>query len=274
LQENEIREVIKLEEIQQEEQREDEKPVTEEEIENRLQELRGKVPSFVIRDLRENLSGKQLTKGKLEKIINRVVSSYFSSRGSSQNFSKYVADMNKKLDDLAKEIRDLKQSREKLHETEKIPPAEKAELDKYMETQELESQPPERVLFSMQEQGGARLERLPEDVLSIMLAMKWVEFLVEKVGITNLPDVLEFYVELGWISDEVFTKLIKYARGTKPFHEEVDWKPEEKLTARDHMLSLLFIERLRGRRISRDLLILLDREINKIKSSAEEIYGV
>ncbi len=273
MEENEIREVIKLEEIQQEEQRDDEKPVTEEEIEDRLQELRGKVPSFVIRDLRENLSGKQLTKGKLEKIINRVVSSYFSSRGSSQNFSKYVADMNKKLDDLAKEIRDLKQSTEKTHETEEIPLAEK-ELDRDTETPEFESQPPERVLFAMQGQVGARLERLPEDVLSIMLAMKWVEFLVEKVGITNLPDVLEFYVELGWISDEVFTKLIKYARGTKPFHEEVDWKPEEKLTARDHMLSLLFIERLRGRRISRDLLILLDREIKKIKSSAEEIYGV
>ncbi len=136
---------------------------------------------------------------------------------------------------------------------------------------------PEEFLFVAGDDGDddeVRLKSIPDDVFSIMITMKWIELMVEKVGITNLPDVLEFYCDMEWISDAVVAKLIKYAKGTKPFHEDVDWKPEEKLTARDHMLSLLFVERLRGKQVSKDLLIQLDRELKKIRSGAEEIYGI
>ncbi|HIP16227.1 MAG TPA: flagellar protein E, partial [Methanothermococcus okinawensis] len=31
-------------------------------------------------------------------------------------------------------------------------------------------------------------------------AFKWIEYLSEKVGYSNIPDVLEFYYNLGWLS--------------------------------------------------------------------------
>lgn len=276
--ENEIREIIRIEEEEENEERKeagDEELVSREELESRLRSLRGKVPSFVINDLLENLTDKELTKKKLDRLIDRVITAYISGRGSSDPaLSKYITELNKKIDSLTSEIKELKEKEAKVEEMQESIIEERQKEVKPLE--ELKTLPPEKFLFTTSTRGDSevRLKKIPEDVLSIMIAMKWVEFLIEKVGITNLPEVLEFYCDLGWISEEVLTKLIKYAKGTKPFHEDMDWKPEEKLTARDHMLSLLFIERLRGRKISKDLLIMLDRELKKIRSSAEEIYGV
>ncbi|GBE54650.1 archaeal flagella protein [archaeon BMS3Bbin15] len=285
-----IREIIRVDDMEEKEEDTSEKgedrPVSREELETKLGNLKGRVPSFVISDLMQNLTGKELTKKKLERIMNRVVSTYFASRGGGRGeargrgggeaFSEYVRELNNKLDLLSSEIKELKYKKKesKKKREENYRSAEKSKVPENLE--ELKSLPPESFLFAAQtgDDKGVRLKSIPEDVLSIMISMKWVEFLIETVGITNFADVLEFYSDLGWISESVLTKLIKYAKGTRPFHEDMDWKPEEKLTARDHMLSLMFIERLRGKKISKDLLILLDRELKKIRSGAEEIYGV
>ncbi|NOZ82996.1 MAG: hypothetical protein GXN98_04190, partial [Euryarchaeota archaeon] len=75
-----IREVIRIEEEQEEapsqEAREGEEFLTPEEVEARLKSLRGKVPTFIINDLLENLSGRSITREKLEKIIDRVITAY------------------------------------------------------------------------------------------------------------------------------------------------------------------------------------------------------
>lgn len=285
-----IREIIRVDEMEEKEENTSEKgedmPVSRGELERKLDNLKGRVPSFVINDLMQNLTGKKLTKKKLNRIIDRVASTYFASRGGGSGearggdggeaFSEYVRELNNKLDLLSSELKELKskkkESKKKMEEN--YISVGKSKLPENLE--ELKNLPPESFLFATQtgDDKGVRLKSIPEDVLSIMISMKWVEFLIETVGITNLADVLEFYSGLGWISDSVLTKLIKYAKGTRPFHEDMDWKPEDKLTARDHMLSLMFIERLRGKKISKDLLILLDRELKKIRSGAEEIYGV
>ncbi|HIP15624.1 MAG TPA: flagellar protein E, partial [Methanothermococcus okinawensis] len=46
----------------------------------------------------------------------------------------------------------------------------------------------------------AKLEKIPDDPISIIFAFKWIEYLSEKVGYSNIPDVLEFYYNLGWLS--------------------------------------------------------------------------
>jgi len=277
-----IREVIRIDEEQEEAPAQEavegagDEFLTPEEIEARLKSLRGKVPTFIINDLLENLSGRSITREKLEKIIDRVVTAYYASSGGES--SAYISELNRKIDMLASQIREIAESRAQEEDAMEVQEEEVEEPNHSRRAPSAEvvrELPPEQALFaSAGERRKPRLSRIPEDVLSIMIAMKWLEFLIEKVGITNLPEVLEFYSDLGWISEEVVTKLLKYARGTKPFHQDLDWKPEDKLTARDHMLSLLFIERLRGRKVSKDLLIKLEREIQKIKAGAEEIYGV
>lgn len=254
--------------------------LTPEEMENKLIEIRGKVPSFVINDIRENLKDKTLNGEKLSNIISRVVNAYHMSKGGASgggagNFTDIIGKFSQHLEELTREVKEIKSGKPqpRVNTSPKPPKVEK----KVKRIEELSSMKPEEFLFVSGDGDGddeVRLKSIPDDVFSIMITMKWIELMVEKVGITNLPDVLEFYCDMEWISDAVVAKLIKYAKGTKPFHEDVDWKPEEKLTARDHMLSLLFVERLRGKQVSKDLLIQLDRELKKIRSGAEEIYGI
>lgn len=129
-------------------------------------------------------------------------------------------------------------------------------------------------LLFEEEPKKARLEKLPEDIASTMIALKWLGFLIDRVGIQNLEKVLEFYYEIGWISEEVLNQLLCYAKGTRPHHRDPEWKPAEKLTIQDHIINLLFIERLRGLRISRHVLDKLEREIKILERTLDEFYGI
>lgn len=129
-------------------------------------------------------------------------------------------------------------------------------------------------LLFEEEPRKARLEKLPEDIVSTMIALKWLGFLIDRVGIQNLERVLEFYYEIGWISEEVLNQLLNYARGTRPHHRDPEWKPAEKLTVQDHLISLLFIERLRGLKINRAVLDKLEREIKMLEKTLDEFYGI
>ncbi|WP_297496076.1 FlaD/FlaE family flagellar protein, partial [Thermococcus sp.] len=53
-----------------------------------------------------------------------------------------------------------------------------------------------------------------------------------------------------------------------------EWKPAEKLTVQDHLISLLFIERLRGLKINRNVLDKLEREIKMLEKTLDEFYGI
>ncbi|AGT34270.1 hypothetical protein OCC_13935 [Thermococcus litoralis DSM 5473] len=129
-------------------------------------------------------------------------------------------------------------------------------------------------LLFAEEPKKARLETLPEDIVSTMIALKWLGFLIDRVGIQNLESVLEFYYDIGWISERVLNALLRYAKGTRPHHRDPEWKPSEKLTVQDHLISLLFIERLRGLRITRDVLDKLEREVKILEKTLDEFYGV
>ncbi|WP_297070824.1 FlaD/FlaE family flagellar protein, partial [Thermococcus sp.] len=82
------------------------------------------------------------------------------------------------------------------------------------------------------------------------------------------------YYGIGWISEEVLNTLMKYAEGIRPHPREPEWRPDEKLTIKDHLVSLLFIERLRGVRITREVLDSIEREMRLIGKVLDDIYGV
>lgn len=293
-----IREIISLEEdlelpveqadLEGEEEQKPSKYLSEGQIKDRLDELKGKVPSFVVKEIRDNVSSRNVTRDQLENIIERVITAYLKRKdmGSAEGISNLIQNLTEKLDTMAEEIKSVKLGSNghdngkgghpimEEHNGEGNNNIDKVENENGSDLGDFSSLGPEQFLFSAGNPNGARLKDIPEDVFSVMLSMKWLEFIVEKVGVTHLGDILEFYNDMGWISDKVLDKLIKFSRGTRPFHQEVDWKPEEKLTARDHLLSLLFVERLRGKKVSKDMLIQLDRELKKIKAGAEEIYGI
>ncbi len=98
------------------------------------------------------------------------------------------------------------------------------------------------------------------------IVLEWLDFLISKNDIGELIKILSYYVDLGWISEDVKNHLISYARGfmetteTSSFSEvQLDSKkyrlmgsknkkkeksleaPSTNLKTRDHIRSLLYI---------------------------------
>ncbi|WP_406659846.1 FlaD/FlaE family flagellar protein [Methanolobus sp. ZRKC3] len=115
-----------------------------------------------------------------------------------------------------------------------------------------------------------RLEHLRTDPTSVVVLLNWIEFLMERVGRNNLMDALDYYVDIGWISEDVRAEIMAYARGIDYYVEKPTWR----LLPEDHTKSLLFIERLCGRKIDRNMLSSIDREMSKVKHGLEELYGI
>ncbi|WP_135609949.1 FlaD/FlaE family flagellar protein [Methanococcoides sp. AM1] len=115
-----------------------------------------------------------------------------------------------------------------------------------------------------------RLESIKKNPMSVVVLLNWIEFLMERVGRNNLMDALDYYVDIGWISEEVRSEIMAYARGIDYYVEKPTWR----LLPEDHTKSLLFIERLCGRKIDRNMLSMVDREMAKVKHGLEELYGI
>ncbi|PTD94829.1 hypothetical protein C9439_00355 [archaeon SCG-AAA382B04] len=125
------------------------------------------------------------------------------------------------------------------------------------------------------------LKKPPEGFKELMIALKWIEFLVGKVGHSGLEEVLEFYKEMGWINDDVLVSLEKLSMGFRSFRgdgdqefireEEADLKPQSYLTSKDHIKSLLYIRSLKGEEIDNDLIAKLNKKFKRINKRASNI---
>jgi flagellar protein FlaD len=70
---------------------------------------------------------------------------------------------------------------------------------------------------------------------------------MERVGYEECIEALNHYVDIGWISEDVFIDLSKVVRSLGT-HWQAKEKPVGYLTPTDHVRSLLFIEELQGKR--------------------------
>ncbi len=114
-----------------------------------------------------------------------------------------------------------------------------------------------------------QLAHIMKNSSSIKLCMEWLEFLMELVGRNNLPDILSYYEELGWITEEVRMELMRYAEGIDFYMEKPDWK----LNPDDHVKSIWFIENLAGIKVDKNRLSVIDRDIEKVRKGSE-IYTI
>jgi len=147
--------------------------------------------------------------------------------------------------------------------------------------------------------GKPLLTYIKKDYYTVVLLMRWIEFLFEHVKRDKITLLLDYYVDIGWISKEVKSEIMAYARGevqdvTKYFpDEEIEAEietpegtikaPEPKvykkvddwrLSAEDHLKSLLFIMKIAGIEVNKDRLNSLEQEIEKFKKSLWEYHGV
>ena len=167
------------------------------------------------------------------------------------------------------------------------------------EEERRESRHPETKEKAMRTEEGPILKHIKKDYYTIVLLMRWIEFLFERVKRDKITLLLDYYVDIGWISKEVKSEIMAYARGevqdvTKYFPEEEleaeietpagtirapkpriykkveDWR----LSAEDHLKSLLFIMKIAGVEVNKDRLNSLEQEIEKFKKSLWEYHGV
>ncbi len=89
------------------------------------------------------------------------------------------------------------------------------------------------------------LADIPDNSQSHMMAIKWTEFMLEKVGPSNIRKLLEYYRNLRWISDRVVSKIMHQVKGfdTEKIEPEYDdWR----MSTDDHMKTLVFLEKIKG----------------------------
>ncbi|NJE13534.1 FlaD/FlaE family flagellar protein [Thermococcus sp. LS2] len=269
-----------------------------EKVEEKIEETpKEEAPSEIIEELPEKI---EELHEKVEEIAEKI-------KEKKENIAKEVPEevekMEKKIEEVevAPEVEEIPEEKievveEKPEVVEKVAEEEKEKVEEVVEKPgvvEVKADKEEKIkggvemaeerlslpqdianLLFAEEPKKARLEKIPEDIVSTMIALKWLGFLIDRVGIQNLERVLEFYYEIGWISENVLNTLLRYAKGTRPHHRDPEWKPAEKLTVQDHLVSLLFIERLKGLRITRDVLDKLERELKMLEKTLDEFYGV
>ncbi|HDD04920.1 MAG TPA: hypothetical protein ENF51_00315 [Candidatus Aenigmarchaeota archaeon] len=94
-------------------------------------------------------------------------------------------------------------------------------------------------------EGEALLSSLDMTNTSVIANLiEWLKFLMEKVGRDHLRETLDYYVTLGWISEDVKQVLLRYSKGI----ESKKVGKLKKLSARDHLKSMEYINKLRSLR--------------------------
>ena len=109
------------------------------------------------------------------------------------------------------------------------------------------------------------LKEVPNDPESIIVLMKWLQHLIDKCGHDNLSDILNYYVDIGWISEDAKISLIDYSQGiTEDKKVNYNKTDASHLPSKDHIQSLIFIEKLKGKEFDKHFIDRIDGELERI----------
>lgn len=123
------------------------------------------------------------------------------------------------------------------------------------------------------------LQFIPTDPERIIVLMNWIQYLVNRCGHKQLENVLDYYVDVDWITDDVKISLLEYATGvterTDGAIESSSKKKEEKtanLPSKDHIQSYLYIQRLKGTKIKKHFVERINGELARIQKKVDTYY--
>jgi flagellar protein FlaD len=232
---------------------------TPEQIDEKIGKLRGRLPSIFLNKLAASLKKARVTEAQCDVIIERAVAAFERSKKVDE---KYMMEISQRLDNLDKSILSLVQFLERgINGVEATPT---------LTLTPTPTSPAEAVAVPPEVKREARLTRIENEIQNIVVLLKWIEFLMERVGRENLEDVVDYYVEIGWISEEIRDKVMTYSKRIE-VREEAH---SSQLSIEDHVRSLVFIEKLRGSEVDSELTATLEKELEKeiamIKKGAEE----
>ena len=219
-------------------------------LQSKMDSANKSIPKFVLEELRQKVlnSPTKFSKSDIEALFNNLEQRYNESKENS---------LLGKVDNLFREISNvekmLSSDGKKGSETEVEPPSVQAR-------------------YPWKSHRKAKLETIGDDVVSLMVALRWLEFLLDNYGPENTIDVLDYYDSIGWISQSVKEQMIKFTKMTGIISPVQEYKI--KPTIQDHIVTMLFIEKLNGGEITRDLIEALERDFRMLKKGVDELYGI
>lgn len=238
----------------EEKEEEEEGVMTPLQIQREIDQLRGKIPSFILKDLSDSLKHRNVTQYQFDQIKEKLVEQIEGGR------------LDTRIDKITDQVNRLATTIESIGKFlageqvqlpfgeeppgEELPTAEEGEGVAPPEEGEKKGALGEKVegIKTLQLpglRGRPRLTEIKNDAISSRILIEWIEFLIKKVGVDGMVDVLAYYVDLGWISAEVLLKVVRYAKGLKNWQERGNVKPQGYLTPADHIRTLMYIEELR-----------------------------
>jgi flagellar protein FlaD len=190
----------------------------------------------------------------------------------------------------------------------------------FAEVEEIEGEP----FIAEVEAKPKRIPRLTKvgDAPTCHIAMlRWIEFMLDKVPRREIPNLLSFYVKIGWISTGIKQEVVDVIRGVAG--EDLETTPAKakkkkkkakggkgkdkdgdvvmtydkedlhelartdvrrgraeatydtwKMSAEDHLKSLILIERIRGVELDKDELEDLERDVMRLKEGLEDFFAL
>jgi flagellar protein FlaD len=117
-----------------------------------------------------------------------------------------------------------------------------------------------------------KLNEIPLDAQSTVILMKWLQYLIDKLGKSQASDVLNFYADVGWITEDIKYDLLKYIKGITDEKPQEGKEKNRKITSKEHIHSLLFIQKLKGKNID-DFLWKVDQDLEKFFKNIEDHYS-
>lgn len=147
------------------------------------------------------------------------------------------------------------------------------------------------VRFSLKEsirtEEEAILTEIPRNARALMFTLKWVDFVLKRVPRKRVSDLLRMYTDIGWISEYARYQLMGYFRASLPDKDYEELEPLEedmnsdvilsensvsddfRMTASDHIRSLLFILAIKGLRVEPKLVGTVEEEVKAIHEAEE-----
>jgi len=115
------------------------------------------------------------------------------------------------------------------------------------------------------------LTEIPNNPESVIILMKWLQYLIDKCGRPNLTNILDYYVDIGWISQEAKISILDYSHGIteKEKKDESSKKHITDLPSRDHIQSLIYIQKLKGLQFDKHFIDRIESELSRITKKIE-----
>jgi len=118
---------------------------------------------------------------------------------------------------------------------------------------------PERAIVS-----ELTLEDLDNSAATNMLVLRWIEYIMQRVGYTGLSSTLDYYVQIGWISREAAAKIMSFSTGIDLHGSGARPPKKSTLSVKEHLVSLYFVTKLKKERVFDNVYLSVKEEVEKL----------